>query len=215
MAAKPDNTKKKKETKNTPNGKETSFRSEVILLLILAVCIIWLISHFGIGGFVGEKISALSFGLFGMMSYLIPICFFVGAAFLISNRDNGIAVVKLVAGILFVFFLCLFVELVVGDGSHYSVKNSFQYAVEHKNGGGAAGGLLASLLCPAIGKAGAYVADIVILIISLVLLTERSFLGGVKKSSRKVYKTAKEDAVRRKGVRERSEERRVGKECRL
>ncbi len=202
MAAKPDNTKKKKETKNTPNGKETSFRSEVILLLILAVCIIWLISHFGIGGFVGEKISALSFGLFGMMSYLIPICFFVGAAFLISNRDNGIAVVKLVAGILFVFFLCLFVELVVGDGSHYSVKNSFQYAVEHKNGGGAAGGLLASLLCPAIGKAGAYVADIVILIISLVLLTERSFLGGVKKSSRKVYKTAKEDAVRRKGVRE-------------
>ena len=29
MAAKPDNTKKKKETKNTPNGKETSFRSEV------------------------------------------------------------------------------------------------------------------------------------------------------------------------------------------
>lgn len=202
MAAKPDNTKKKKETKNMPNGRETSFRSEVILLLILAVCIIWLISHFGIGGFVGEKISALSFGLFGMMSYLIPICFFVGAAFLISNRDNGIAIVKLVAGILFVFFLCLFVELVVGDGNHYSVKNSFQYAVEHKNGGGAAGGLLASLLCPAIGKAGAYVADIVILIISLVLLTERSFLGGVKKSSRKVYKTAKEDAVRRKGVRE-------------
>lgn len=202
MAAKPDNTKKKKETKNTQNGRETSFRSEVILLLILAVCIIWLISHFGIGGFVGEKISALSFGLFGMMSYLVPICFFVGAAFLISNRDNGIAVVKLVAGILFVFFLCLFVELVVGDGNHYSVKDSFQYAVEHKNGGGATGGLLASLLCPAIGKAGAYVADIVILIISLVLLTERSFLGGVKKGSRKVYKTAKEDAVRRKGVRE-------------
>ncbi len=202
MAAKPDNTKKKKETKNKQNGSGTSFRSEVILLLILAVCIIWLISHFGIGGFVGEKISALSFGLFGMMSYLVPICFFVGAAFLISNRDNGIAIVKLVSGILFVLFLCLFVELVVGSGSHYSVKDSFQYAVEHKNGGGAAGGLLASLLCPAIGKAGAYVADVVILIISLVLLTERSFLGGVKKGSRKVYKTAKEDAVRRKGVRE-------------
>lgn len=202
MAAKPDNTKKKKETKKKSDVSGTSFRSEVILLLILAVCLIWLISHFGIGGFVGEKISALSFGLFGMMSYLVPICFFVGAAFLISNRDNGIAIVKLVSGILFVFFLCLFVELVVGSGNSYSVKKSFQYAVEHRNGGGAVGGLLACLLCPAIGKAGAYVADVVILIISLVLLTERSFLGGVKKGSRKVYDTAKEDAVRRRGARE-------------
>ena len=97
MAAKP-NKNKKKET-------AVSFRSEVTLLLILAVCIIWLISHFGIGGFVGEKISALSFGLFGMMSYLAPVCVLVGAAFLISNRDNGVAIIKLVAGILFGSFL--------------------------------------------------------------------------------------------------------------
>ena len=91
MAAKPKNTKNKKEA-------SVPFRSEVILLLVLAVCIIWFISHFGIGGFVGEKISSLSFGLFGMMSYLVPICVFVGAAFFISNRDNGIANKKLVAG---------------------------------------------------------------------------------------------------------------------
>lgn len=201
MAAKPKNTKNKK-------GTAVSFQSEVALLLILAVCIIWFISHFGIGGFVGEKISSLSFGLFGMMSYLVPVCFFVGAAFFISNRDNGIAIIKLVAGALFVSFLCLFVELVVGGQGGYSVKDSFAYAVEYKNGGGALGGLLACLLCPAIGKAGAYVLDVIVLIISLVLLTERSFLGGLKKGSRKVYDTAREDAVRRKGEREmRREER--------
>lgn len=194
MAAKP-NKNKKKET-------AVSFRSEVTLLLILAVCIIWLISHFGIGGFVGEKISALSFGLFGMMSYLAPVCVFVGAAFLISNRDNGVAIIKLVAGILFVSFLCLFVELVVGSGNSYSVKSSFQYAVEHKNGGGALGGIFAFLLCPAIGKAGTYVLDIIVLIISLVLLTERSFLGGVRKGSRRMYDTAREDAARRREERE-------------
>lgn len=205
MAAKPKNIKNKKET-------AVSFRSEVILLLILALCIIWFISHFGIGGFVGEKISMLSFGLFGMMSYLVPVCFFVGAAFLISNRDNGIAIIKLVAGILFVAFLCLFVELVVQSGSHYSIKQSFQYAVEHKNGGGVVGGLFATLLCPAIGKAGTYVLDVIVLIISLVLLTERSFLGGVRRGSRKVYNTAKEDAVRR---REGRESRRDDKEIRM
>ncbi len=195
MAAKPKNTKNKKEA-------SVPFRSEVILLLVLAVCIIWFISHFGIGGFVGEKISSLSFGLFGMMSYLVPICVFVGAAFFISNRDNGIAIIKLVAGGLFISFLCLFVELVVGSGNTYSVKDSFTYAVEHKNGGGALGGIFAFLLCPAIGKAGTYVLDVIILIISLVLLTERSFLGGLRKGSRRVYDTAKVDAARRKGERD-------------
>ncbi len=194
MAAKPKNTNNKKEA-------EASFGSEVTLLLILAVCIIWFISHFGIGGFLGERISSLSFGLFGMMSYLAPVCFFVGAAFFVSNRDNGVAMIKLVAGALFVSFLCLFVELVVGGGSGYSVKDSFQYAVEHKNGGGALGGILSCLLCPLIGKAGAYVLDVIVLIISLVLLTERSFLGGLRKGGRKVYDTAKEDAVRKKGER--------------
>ena len=83
MAAKPKNTKNKKEA-------SVPFRSEVILLLVLAVCIIWFISHFGIGGFVGERISSLSFGLFGMMSYLVPICVFVGVAVFFPTRDSGI-----------------------------------------------------------------------------------------------------------------------------
>ena len=74
--------------------------------------------------------------------------------------------------------------------------------MEHKSGGGAVGGLLASLLCPAIGVAGAYVADIIALIISLVLLTERSFLSSVTRGSRKVYDTAREDAARRREVKE-------------
>ena len=125
----------------------------VTLLVILAVCIIMFISNFGIGGFVGEKVSGFCFGLFGMMAYLFPICFFVGAAFFVSNKDNGIAIVKLTAGVVFVVFLCLFMELIAGDSKEYQVQKSFQYAVEHKSGGGAAGGLLASLLCPAIGVA--------------------------------------------------------------
>ncbi len=211
MAAKPDHTKNAKNSsgnrknearKQSPStSSEISFRSEVILLAILGISILLFISNFGFGGFIGAKVSALSFGLFGMMAYLIPIAFFVGAAFYVSNKDNGIAMVKLVAGILFVSFLCMFVELVVAGEKGYSLTKSFQYAVEHKNGGGALGGLLASVLCPAIGKAGTYVVDVVILIISLVILTERSFFGGVKKGSRKVYDTAREDAARRRNVR--------------
>ncbi len=221
MASKPENTRNKKSTKSTPGtgrgrnrgtqkntstSSGVSFRSEVILLVILAVCILMFISNFGIGGFLGKWISSASFGLFGMIAYLFPICFFVGTAFFISNRDNGMAMVKLAAGILFTAFLCLFVELVAGSGEGYSVKKSFQYAAEYRSGGGAVGGLLASLLCPAVGKAGTYVVDVITLIISMVLLTERSFLGGVRKGSRKVYDTAKEDAARRRELRAQRQE---------
>ena len=212
MASRPKNTAKGKNARGSGasarknetarNSAEVSFGSEVALLVILAVCIIMFISNFGIGGFIGEKVSGFCFGMFGMMAYLFPVCFFVGAAFFVSNKDNGIALVKLTAGVVFVVFLCLFMELIAGDSEGYQIQKSFQYAAEHKSGGGALGGLLASLLCPAIGVAGAYVVDIIALIISLVLLTERSFLNSVTRGSKKVYHTARDDAARRREVKE-------------
>lgn len=232
MAAKPENKKdnqkaisrkrakngadKRRNSRQASHAQEISFHSEVILLVILAVCILLFISNFGIGGFLGAKVSGLSFGLFGLMAYLVPICVFVGAAFYVSNRDNGIAMIKLIAGVLFVSFLCLFVELIVGNGKSYSIQRSFLFAVEHRSGGGALGGLLAGVLCPAIGKVGAYVVDVITLIISMVILTERSFLGGVKRGSRKVYDSAKEDAQKRKQVRElrrEEEQRRINRKA--
>ena len=125
-----------------------------------------------------------------------------------SNRKNTVAVVKIVAGVLFILFLSLFVELVVDASGAYSIKAGYEYAKANKNGGGAIGGLLAGILCPAIGKIGTYVVDIIVLIISMVLLTERSFLGGVKKGSKKVYDTAREDAVRRREIKEQRREER-------
>lgn len=191
---------KKSGKKGKGKGKEKMeipFQSEIILLLILAACIVMLLSNFGFGGFVGEKVSDLIFGLFGLVAYVFPVCLFVGAAFFVSNQENRAASVKVLAGVIFVVFLCLFLELVAG-GNSYNMFRSFVYSVEARNGGGAVGGLLASLLCPAIGVAGAYVVDVAALIISLVILTERSFLQGVQKGGSKVYKTAREDVARRK-----------------
>lgn len=194
-------------------GKKSSkgqqeFKNEIILLSVLAVSILLFISNFGFGGLIGAKVSSFFFGIFGLMSYIFPIALFIGTAFFMSNRINTVAMVKIVAGVLFILFLSLFVELVVDSSSEYSAKAAFTYAMEHKNGGGAVGGMLAWVLCPAFGKLGAYVIDIIVLIISMVLLTERSFLGGVKKGSRKVYDTAKEDAIRRREIKEQKREER-------
>lgn len=216
MAAKPGNKSARSGTRKKTAGQggsknskqQQDFRNEVILLSVLAVSILLFISNFGFGGIIGANVSALFFGIFGLMSYIVPIALFVGTAFFLSNRRNTVAVVKIISGILFILFLSLFVELVVNASAEYSIKSAFIYGKEHKNGGGAIGGLLAWIFCPAFGKLGAYVIDIIVLIISMVLLTERSFVGGVKRGSKKVYDSAREDAIRRHEIKEQRREER-------
>lgn len=213
MAARKQNkvSKGSKDKEKNSQEQDFSFKNEIILLTILAVCILLFISNFGVGGAVGKVISGFFFGIFGLPAYLFPVLLFIGIAFYMSNKHNKIAVVKLVASVLFLLFLCLFIQLVVGGEEGGTVIDAYKYGVSHKSGGGFLGGILAGLLTKAFGLIGSYVVDIIVLIICLVLITERSFLGGVKKGSKKVYDTAKEDALRR---REHMEQKKVEREKR-
>ena len=58
MAAK--STKKRKNTKSRPNKKQqdNGLKSEIIILASLAVCILLVLSNFGVGGIVGEAVSS-------------------------------------------------------------------------------------------------------------------------------------------------------------
>ncbi|MBQ6814883.1 MAG: DNA translocase FtsK [Lachnospiraceae bacterium] len=47
-------------------------------------------------------------------------------------------------------------------------------------------------LCSTVGMVGAYIIILLLIIIALVIMTERSFISGVKKGSNKVYTQAKE-----------------------
>lgn len=211
MASKPRSSTAKKTNRSRKSKKqnsEISFFNEVILLLILAFCILLFISNFSFGGKIGNLLSSFFFGLFGLISYVFPICLFIGAAFASSNKDNRIAKIKIIAGVLFVALLCFFIELVVGSTDNYSIKDAYLYAMENKTGGGLIGGILAKLICPAFGLTGAYVIDIILMIVCLVILTERSFFQGLKTGSRKVYVAARDDAQRYREVRDRKREER-------
>ena len=86
----------------------------------------------------------------------------------------------------------------------------FSYYVassEHKNAGGFAGGCLIRLFCPLFGKIGAGVILVVLGIISIILITERSLLSPIGRKSKVAYEEAKrkrqETAVIRTKERER------------
>ena len=58
------------------------------------MCILLVLSNFGIGGIAGEAVSSVLFGLFGYMAYVLPFLVFAAAAFFISNRGNTHAYIK-------------------------------------------------------------------------------------------------------------------------
>ncbi len=168
-----------------------NFTSEIILWSVLAASILLFISNFGIGGTIGNAVSRFFFGIFGLIAYIFPVILLVGTFFAVSNKGNRIAIVKMVAVILFVLFLCLFMELIVHGSDVQTPAGAYRYSYENRFGGGFIGGFLAWLICPNFGLIGSYVIDAIVLIISLVLITERSALRGVQKGSKKVYESAK------------------------
>lgn len=187
-----------KKTSKKKQQEQTFFRNEVILWIMLAVCIVLFIANFGIGGFIGGKLSTFFFGVFGVMAYIFPICLFVGTAFSISNKENKIAVIKIIAAILFVAFLCLFVQMITDTEKNMEILDSFLYSEKTRGGGGIVGGLLENLLCPNVGVIGTYVIDIIVLIISMILITERSAFRGMQKGGQVIYDSAKENHIQRK-----------------
>ena len=190
---------------------QESFTEEVILWVILAISILLFISNFGIGGAIGNAVSSFFFGVFGLIAYIFPIVLVIGTFFAASNKGNRIAMVKIVAAVFFVLFLCMFIEIVRCGAEVAGAAGAYQYCSVHKIGGGFLGGLLAGIFCPNFGLLGSYVIDVVAMIICLVLITERSALKGVQKGSRKVYETAKESNERH---RELAEQRREERELR-
>ena len=80
-------------------------------------------------------------------------------------------------------------------------------------GGGLVGGALAMALMFFVGRAGAYLVFLVILILCMVCITGKSFVSAVKQGSGRAYQYAREDMDRRKEIHaQRAEERKLLRE---
>lgn len=187
---------------------ENSVKDEISLIGVLALAVLLFLCNLGMIGPVGDVISHILFGLFGLLSYIIPVLIFVAAAFHLANRGERIATIKLTAGVILVFLIGIVLDMVNGmslKAEAYTVKAFYEYCSEKKCGGGLLFGSISYCLNHFLDKTGTILVVIVLAIICIVIITERSLLRGVEAGSRRVYETAREDSARRK---ERSERRR-------
>lgn len=197
-------------------AQDTSFlQSEAAILCTFAVCVFLFLSNFHIGGAVGEWLSHVMLGVFGSIGYVAPLLLFAGMLFYASNRGNIRAVYKMLAVEMLLISLCGLAQLIFGGGYRegQTLMDVYMAAGDSGVGGGVIGGVLVLLLHGAVGTIGAYLALLVLAIISLVCITEKSFVSFVKRGSGKAYEYAREDYGRRKELwEERREEKRVLRE---
>ena len=181
-------------------------RGEVLLILFSLLCLLMLLSCFGVGGAFGNMTSNVLFGIFGYLAYPVPIAIFLGVCFYAANKENMIASIKVAAGILAVCLIGGLLHGITGNRQFEAFKDVYEYCSLHHNGAGVLGAAVFGLLADAFGVIGTYVVLLALLIVSAVIISEKSFVKGVKKGSKKVYDTAKEENIRRK---ERAEVRRA------
>ena len=188
------------------NERNDTILREAILLIVIAFSIILFITNFGVGGVVGKAVSSFFFGLFGLVAYIFPLLLIAGTLIGVSNRKNSVVRIKLITAGVILLFICVLIQLISGNhASEWSFGDYYINSYKHKNGGGFLGGFFCKLFCMGFGTVGAYILDIVLIIIGIVVITEHSFIGGLKKGGKKMFDTAKHDVEQ---YRESAEEKR-------
>ena len=193
---------------------DLAIRNEILLIVILALAIILFLCNFGVVGKIGDVLSSFMFGIFGLLSYIAPLIIFLAIAFSMSNIGNNIATRKLIAGIIIVLLLGMVFDLISAgyiETDTYDLAGIYKRCSQGRCGGGIIAGSLAFAFYKLLGIVGTMLAIIVIGIICAVIVTEKSFIGGVTNRGRRMYEHSVEDAAY---IRERAREKKEIREKR-
>ena len=192
---------KAKNSSKTKNAKKntaqesfsTELKQEMLILAVFAVCVLVILSNFGIGGNAGEAVSGFMFGMFGYMAYAIPFIAFCTTIFAVSNKGNSHAHIKIAAVIIITIILMAFLGMVFNSysSSMESMLEYYELSSDKDHAAGLVGGIIMSVLCPLIGVVGTYVVLVIAIIICVIFITEKSLLKPLGRESKKAYETAK------------------------
>ena len=201
MASRKQTTKKTGKTssrsrakKKIDNNEQLDFlNSEILMIALVCVSLVLFLSHFGLMGVVGKYLRVFQLGVFGILGFAVPMFVFVGGAFLLSNIGSSLAKIKF-AGVL---MAVLAVDALI---SLFGIPNLKEFGLVrfYTEGwyGGFIGGGLGLLISSVLGKIGAIIFFIAVLIISIVILTGKSFVSIIKTGGQMTISRAKTDMAR-------------------
>ena len=126
---------RKKSTGRAGKKKQSGYgvMDEVILLAILGVSVLLFLSDLKLGGSLGKTVSGVMFGIFGIISFLVPFIIFFAGAFIVSNKGAGVAGARTAAYVALVLSLCSFSHMFfMGKYSEASVTDFYFICSEER-----------------------------------------------------------------------------------
>lgn len=172
-------------------------REEALPLLFGLLAVLLLLGNFGLCGALGAVLRDVQLGLFGSPGLLFPLLLCGIVIYSLLSGDKERAARKNTALLLSYVFLIVLVHLLQGTEG-----GDLAYLYAGKRGGGAVGGLLAGALRAVLGQVGAVLIVLVLLILCLSYVTEKSFVALVQRYSGKAYVRTREELERRRAERD-------------
>ena len=203
--------KKKKSAKKLDKKQEQEqinpIRLDIMSLIFIGVSILLFLSAIGLCGIIGQGLSFVLFGMFGIAAYAFPFVFFFVSVFSLTNKDNALFTRKLVGLTgLFVLVCGLFQLVMIGYMQGYTVFQCFTDSAADKLGGGFLGGCIVQLFGTLIGTVGSYIVIIIGIIIFMIVLTQKPLYTALRNNTKKAYTHAMDTrAIRREEKRARGD----------
>ena len=208
-------TKKRKRTSNKKDEDVilNDLKYEIIALIFFAFSLLMFVSvYLDKAGALGRIINNIFFGLFGVSAYLIPILIFMASFFKIFNKGNKLLNNRIYLGCVLLLNISVFshVMYIKGvqiikvsgiDGLFTALANYYKLSTTRVSGG-YLGGLFGDLLILFIGKIGTYIILIMIFIILIILLTQRSLFKLLKSIGIKMKDSGKNAIEKTKEAKE-------------
>lgn len=182
------------ENNNTDTKKNaTPFQKEIYILLIIVFSVLCMFSFANMCGVFGKLLSALIFGLIGVLGYFFPISFVALTIFCVANKENKILMRKVICGgIMTVVFMAILQLLTYHFDGTFDFVNIFQLCASQRAGGGLVGGMIGCLLAYFFGEWGAYVILLALLAVGFMFITEKLLFHSLKRKSNTAYIKMKE-----------------------
>lgn len=187
-----------KTKKNIKTSNSNKIVDEFLVLIACAVTLLLFLSNYNLAGSFGNGIKWLMFGLLGVMEYIFPFVLGITIVFMISNKDIiAVARIKTIAVYVLMILLSAAWQRINNnpDIASTSIIQFYLVSANDKVGGGFFGGLLCKIMAP-LGTLGTMVVLIIFAILCIVIITERSFINGIrniKKSGTRMAHAAKQD----------------------
>lgn len=177
---------------------DAKIQQEAVALIVFGVVLmVFLCMVNVIKGSFGPAVKSFMLGAFGVLGYLIPVAVFVGICFKISNAANQVATLKLISALVLFFMAGILLCYITGMDIAYlsGVEDRIRQLYDLQGGGGVIFGLTACWLYGVFGQAGSIFLAVVLALICIMIITERSFLGKLKLRDKFPFGSASDDAA--------------------